>query len=487
MAKTSALTKKKKIGYGFGILTESLIYNMFYTYYLTFLIQYIGIKPALAGVVIYISIAWDAVTDPLIGNYTDRQGVDKRRVMAKAIVPLGICFVVAWSTLGNSLFGTSQALKIIFYTIITMCIWVFYTFYTIPYYAVVAEITEDYDERTDIRSTSSLINAGAVGLANILPALVGMTIGITITFMVIAGVISIIACIAGFVCVVSLRGLVLAKAVNEHSDVVQRTTMRDTVRSFGQVLKLKPFAIFLIFVFFYLACSSMIQSNLTYMIIDCIKMKYDTGIAIVIISLVVTMAITVPFVTKLAEKKDRKTALLVFFCIMLVGLIACKLIGLDAVIGKFKFMAIMMPAVLGIGTGSFWTLFYSMAYDLVELDEFTYGTRRESIITAFPQLIQKLGSATGILGAGIALTAYGYNSDNDVAGKEAGIKAIQDAKVVNGMENISTLIPACLLVVSIVFLLVYPMTRERIGKLVTQLENKRQGKEYNTDGFEKLL
>lgn len=40
-----ALTKKKKIGYAFGIFTESLIYNMFYTYYLTFLVEIVGIAP----------------------------------------------------------------------------------------------------------------------------------------------------------------------------------------------------------------------------------------------------------------------------------------------------------------------------------------------------------------------------------------------------------------------------------------------------------
>lgn len=39
MAEKSSLTKKKKTGYAFGIFTESLIYNMFYTYYLTFLIE----------------------------------------------------------------------------------------------------------------------------------------------------------------------------------------------------------------------------------------------------------------------------------------------------------------------------------------------------------------------------------------------------------------------------------------------------------------
>ena len=57
MAGKSTLTKKKKTGYAFGIFTESLIYNMFYTYYLTFLIEIAGIKPAFSSIIIFISIA----------------------------------------------------------------------------------------------------------------------------------------------------------------------------------------------------------------------------------------------------------------------------------------------------------------------------------------------------------------------------------------------------------------------------------------------
>ena len=44
MASTSKLTRKKKTGYAFGIFTESLIYNMFYTYYLTFLIEIVELN-----------------------------------------------------------------------------------------------------------------------------------------------------------------------------------------------------------------------------------------------------------------------------------------------------------------------------------------------------------------------------------------------------------------------------------------------------------
>ncbi|MDE6470139.1 MAG: MFS transporter, partial [Eubacterium sp.] len=141
----------------------------------------------------------------------------------------------------------------------------------------------------------------------------------------------------------------------------------------------------------------------------------------------------------------------------------------------------------GMGVGTFWPFFYSMGYDLVELDEFKTGERRESIITALPQLVQKFGSATGILMAGQLLSAYGYDSSKDTAGKESLITVVTDPHIVGGMENISTVIPAAFLAVSIIALIFYPMTRKNVNALMTQLNKKRKGEAYSTEGLEKLL
>lgn len=483
-------TKRKKLGYAFGIFTESLFYNMFYTYYLTFLNEIVGIKPMFSSIIIFISIAWDAVTDPIIGNYTDKPLVDKRKVMRVSILPLAVIFIVAWTSIGAGF--SSQLAKVILYTFISMGIWIFYTMYSIPYYAIVPELTEDYDERTSIRSLSSLLNAICVGIGNILPALVP-TVAILLgkkyesnAYAVIAAIISVLAIILGFICCNSLNGVYEPRKPKEGEEI-KKVSIKETFAAFGDILKLKPTKWFLLFVFFFLAMSSMIQSNLTYMVIDCIGMKYDTGIVFVILSLVVSMGVTVPIVEKVAEKKDRRFATITFLSIVFVLEIVIKIIGLDFSVGSFKIMCIISPAVLGIATGTFWTLFYSMGYDLVELNEFKTGERKESTITSLPQLVQKFGSAFGILMAGQLLSAYGYDSSNDVAGKESLFTKVTDPKIINGMENISTVIPAAILGVSLICLIIYPMTRKRFEALMVQLEKKRRNEEYSTEGFEKLL
>ena len=44
----------------------------------------------------------------MIGNYTDRPGVDKRKVMKMSLIPLGLIFIIAWSSIGLSLIHISS-------------------------------------------------------------------------------------------------------------------------------------------------------------------------------------------------------------------------------------------------------------------------------------------------------------------------------------------------------------------------------------------
>ncbi len=234
------LTGKKKFGYALGIFTESLLYNMYYTYFLTFLIEIVKVKPSYASIVIFISIAWDAITDPIIGNYADRPGVDKKKMMKYSVLPLAVFFIVAWTTIGAGF--TTQIAKILTYTFISLLIWIFYTTYSIPYYAIVPELTEDYDERTKIRSLSSILNAICVGLGNILPALVP-TVAIIVgeklqsnAYAFVAAIISVLAIVCGFVCCKSLNGVYTPKGEKQK---VKMPGVKETFKSYGEIIKLK--------------------------------------------------------------------------------------------------------------------------------------------------------------------------------------------------------------------------------------------------------
>ena len=468
---------KRKLGYCSGIITESLLYNMFYTYYLVFLTDVIKMDPLLAGTVSFISIIWDAVTDPIIGSFADRNGADKRRFMGKAAFPLGILFVAAFINIHTE----SPVVQFIYYTAVAMLFWLAYTIYTIPYYAVVAEITQDYDERTEIRSTSSLINTAAIFLGNALPAVLpslfaglvlsgkkmGNSFGWTLTALIMA----LMSIAFALITVKSLKGVRLQKAEAE-ADTTDRKNVKEIFSEFFEVLKIKPFKWFAMFIVFFLMASSMIQSSFEYMIKDLVGAEPETWMTVVIIELVVIMALFIPVVTKIAEKKDRRFSSILFMSVMCVGLIVLRFIGvrtIPAVLAVTFFMA--------MGMANFWTVFYSMAYDLVEVDEFAYNSRRESVITALPQFFQKFGAAVGVWTVSLILKVTGYD----------GKLSVQSSDSVNGIENIVTVFPAVFLMLSVLGAVLYPVTREKFNKLTQELEKKRNGEKYSSDGLEKLV
>lgn len=462
----SQLTKAKKLGYCSGISAESILYNMYYTYYLSFLTDVAHMSPSLAGTVSLISVIWDAVTDPIIGHFADKKGADKRKFMFRAAFPVGITFIGAFIPLGE----TGDVFKFIFYTAMTMLFWLAYTVYTIPYYAVVAEITEDYDERTDIRGKSSLFNTVAILLGNAVPALVpgliiGMGVSASLGWLLTAAMLAVLAVISAVVASLSLRGIELKKA----GEVAGKEKVK--VSEYLQILKIKPFRWFVMFVFFFLIASSMIQTNFVYLVKTKLGMT-DDGMVIVILTLVASMGLMIPIVTKIAEKTDRRKAGIIFVSIMLVALLIIKLIGINNTP-----MLIASVFAVALGLACFWTIFYSMAYDLVEVDEFVNGKRRESMITAFPQFFQKFGAAIGMWIAGQVLALGGYDGKLEV----------QPESAMPAIENVATVIPAVFLVFALIGIVLYPVTKERFELLTKQLEKKRAGKKYETKGLEKLI
>lgn len=459
-------TKRRRLGYAVGISTESILYNMFYTYYLFFLTDVAHLDPGLAGTVNLISVAWDAITDPIIGRYADKNGIDKRKLMFKASLPVGIAFIGAFLPIGD----VSQFVKFIFYVAMTMIFWLMYTIYTIPYYAVVAEITEDYDERTAIRGQSSLFNTLCIFIGNAVPSVlpgifVGMGITLALGWTLTAAILGLIAIITGIIAARSLRDITLKKAISTSEN--QKVSFKEYI----EILKIKPFRWFVMFVFFFLVATSMIQTNFAYLVQGRLGMS-DDDMVIVIVTLVAAMAVIIPIVTKVAEKTDRRFTSIIFTAIMMVALVIIRAIGIDNVP-----MLIASVFAVAIGLGCFWTVFYSMAYDLVEVDEFVNAKRRESMITAFPQFFQKFGAAIGMWLTGQVLDF----------GKYDGTAEIQAESAKDAIENIATIIPAFFLIFALMGLIMYPVTKKSFRALQEKLELKRQGKETDNKGIEKLV
>ncbi|MEO0827306.1 MAG: MFS transporter, partial [Cyanobacteria bacterium J06642_9] len=142
---------------GTGMTTNLIAFSS-----LIFLTSVAGLSPGMAGTVLLIGKAWDAVNDPMIGILSDRtRSRWGRRYpwMFISALPFGLTFFLTWIVPG---FEEPQS-KFWYYVITSVLFQVFFTTVNLPYSTLTAELTQDYDERTELTSFRlSFSLAGAI-------------------------------------------------------------------------------------------------------------------------------------------------------------------------------------------------------------------------------------------------------------------------------------------------------------------------------------
>ncbi|MDC7240155.1 MAG: MFS transporter, partial [Spirochaetales bacterium] len=388
----------------------------------------------------------------------------KKKFLIFSALPMALFFVLSFQKINGGGVGA-----FFYYTLAAMVFWLFYTSYTIPYYALGAEITRDYDERTKIRGLSGFINSFAIFIGAALPTLlVGALMGRGVSegraWSFSALLVASIAVIFVLITFFSVRKIKLIRSETQES--------RDNIlQNYLEIVRLKPFKPFMAYIVFYMVSSSISQANLLYII------QYRAGlspdfIGVALAGLICGFLIFTPVTTLIATKTDRRTAIMVMFALSSLGMVGMKFIGINS-----EVEIIALSLITGISAAAFWGTFYSFAYDLVEIDEMVNGIRREGAITALPQFLQKFGAALGLWLEGLFLAAVGYNASLPV----------QEQRTMAGIENISTLFLAALTVIAMGAMFLYPVTKKRFNLLEKALENKKKGEGYSLKGLEALL
>ena len=140
-----------KTAYGIGSVAYGVKNNGFDYFFLIFYSQVLGVDAGLVGLALMLALAFDAISDPLVGYLSDNTHTRWGRrhpFMYAAALPVAIGYAFIWNPpgalQGNDLFWYITLLAIFVRTTITL--------YEIPSSALVAELSTDYDERTSLLS-----------------------------------------------------------------------------------------------------------------------------------------------------------------------------------------------------------------------------------------------------------------------------------------------------------------------------------------------
>lgn len=134
--------------YGFGSVAYGVKDNGFSFLLMIFYSQVLGLSPALAGLALFLALIFDAISDPLVGFWSDstRSRWGRRHpFMYFSALPVAVCYYFLWSPP----IDISNETHLFFWLLgSTIGVRFLITLYEIPSTSLVAELTADYDDRT---------------------------------------------------------------------------------------------------------------------------------------------------------------------------------------------------------------------------------------------------------------------------------------------------------------------------------------------------
>lgn len=445
-----------KLKFGIGDFGMSAVTALIQFYMLFYYTDVVGIDPGIAGTAILVGkLTWDMVNDILFGYLEDKTRSKwgrRRPYLILCPIPLALSF---WLLL--SLPSGMSNIAGFFAIILTFILFdTFHTLITTAYYAMTAELTTDYDERTSISTYRMIFNVigyilGA-GITTMLADIIANSAGISVRAA--WGYVGLI-----FGAVAAITVLIPGLFVRNKPAVESVPSKMPPMKAILGTLKNKPFIHYLVITAIMSIAFTLVTTMLPYYLVY--QMDMGSTQTIVMLAMLGTLAIFLVPCSKVSSKIGKAKTYALGITIACCALIVAFFLPSTA-----RILMIAVAVVAGIGFSSQWVCPHSMVPDVIEYDELMTGERREGIYYGMNGMVGKITGALGsaICGWGLSLSGYVEN-------------AVQTPEALMGIRTMFALLPAVLLLICVPLLIKYPITRESHAEVVRQLEQKRKAKE----------
>ena len=459
------LSKKTKLFYGVAGIGDSALYSLMGTFALFFFTTVAGINPAAAGTIAAVGAIWDVVSGSVAGYISDRthSSMGRRKpFMLIAAFPLAVFCSLIFVT-----FDAPQAVRCAYYVIMFIAFWTGYSFFFVPYTAWGAELTDSYEERTELRGIVYFFYSIGAAFGTVLPTIIVdrlMQWGLTVeTGWLSVGI---------FVGIVSAAAIFISGWAVHDTEAGKRNDAEENaaagsdgskggglkaaveiIRNYGQVFKFKPARFIILTSIFYLTSNSVMMADRMYFY------TYNMGLTAGEISLVmlfqqvVSVLLVLPLI-RINRVLDKRT-----LCIGGIGMsAACLIIYGFLGISSIPHLLIL-TFVYGIGSICYWQLIPSMLYDVCDADRLENGTDRAGLIISIQGLTESVFEAVGFQMLGILLQMTGFNAS----------AAVQTQTAMTCVHVSFTFIPAFFALIALFMMIRYPITRARHSEIIEQL------------------
>lgn len=469
--KRQKLPLRVKFGFGSGNIYGGAIntYNFFYAIFMT---DIIGLNAIYAGSVVLITQIWDAVTDPLMGYISDhtRSRRGRRRVyFLSGIVPIFISFVILWFPLRLS----PQLAKYLYVLFGCLLFRTAYTMVMIPYQAMKAELSLDYQERSAVNLACMLFSSIAAILGFLAPMLLTNAFSREPrkAYMILA---------FGLGLIFALPWIGVYRSTRGRDRFTPTKKEPSSLKELGRAM-VRPFGIrsFRVLAGIYIASNialNMLAMTFIYFTKYCLPNMFDAFGTKLILPIGLALGIqfiAIPTAFHFSRTRGKSVVFLAGSSLLAPGLVL--LFGLQATASTLYLC--ILGLLFGIGVSTSMLMLGSMQADLTDVGELYSGRREEGSFSGIYLFLEKNAAAftQAALLFSLGLAGYVRPVERIVDGVRQSFSQPQPAAVYATIRLFMSIIPAILVLIAIALASQYPLDAQNHDKLNRLLEKRRAG------------
>ena len=449
------LSAKNYIGYTICDSANNLAFCVMGTYLATYCTDILGITGAVVTAIFWVARIWDAINDPIMGSLVQRKKPGKNGKYRPFILwsgfPLAVSAVLVYTKFtGNLTFNTIYvAATYILYGMI-------YTVLSVPYGSLAMVMTDKENERGNL-SVCRAIGGGFGNIPQLLFPLFVMVGGedgqqmdgqrLFVAMCAVAVLMMLIYVVSYFW---TSERPELVTLSNEEVHIT--STLKD-------IIKDRAFVTMSLIGGLVIAVQLYINSANVYLFKDFYQKSGMSSIYLIISYL--PMLVMIPFANKMIRKWGKKE-------ICIAGFSVSALASLIAWLGHFTnvWVYIILAFFVNAGIGFVILEVWAMCGDIVDHQEWVTGKREEATNYAVFTFMRKMGQALAAI-VPMLNTMIGY--DKNAIGA-------QTQKVLDGIYNVSTLGPFLMIVIMLVLILLYPLSKKKTAQMQQELAERRSAK-----------
>ena len=454
---SEGLPLRVKIGFGVCDLGGNLFFTVMGFYLLYFLTDTVGLPAHLSGIALMIGKIWDAVTDPVVGDLSDRTRSPWGR--RKPWITMG-----AFLLFGGMLFlfrkpswNTSGAL-FVWATVAYCLVNTAYTFVSIPYGALTPELTSDYHEQSRLNGYRQVfaIMGTFLGAGIVLP-LVKLSRDPVQGWFLTGGVLGSIMLVSALLTVILVGK---EKVVDDQGGPNRKGELPGKggfFKQIGELLHQRTFLLVLIPWTLHISGVTLLQNAMVYYFEYIYRDKGAFQIALMI--LLSFALLCIPLWIRISRRAGKREVYNLGMLIFAATVIAFFFFGHR--VGIKGAYILMIPA--GIGFSVQYAMPFAILPDVVEWDLAEHGKRREGIYYGLWTFASKVGQSIAFLLSGWALEVFGYIP----------LESHQSPQALLGIRLLAGIFPAILFLLGITIHRKYPLDQATYR----QIEAKIRGSE----------